>query len=130
MLLLRADKVVFVVDDDPAMLSAIQRLLTSNGFKVETVTSANEVRAHNNLERAFCMVLDVNLGSESGITLHQELRASGIEVPVIYISGKHAAKAAALASGCVAFLSKPFAAKSLLEPIRDLWESLPIETEA
>jgi FixJ family two-component response regulator len=73
------------------------------------------------------MVLDVNLGAESGIALHQELRAAGIEIPVIYISGKHAAKVAALASGCVAFLAKPFSAQSLIEPIRDLWI---LETEA
>jgi FixJ family two-component response regulator len=127
MSILSADKVVLVVDDDPAMLSAVQRLLKTSGFEVETFASANELRAHNNFERSFCMVLDVNLGAESGIALHQELRAAGIEIPVIYISGKHAAKVAALASGCVAFLAKPFSAQSLIEPIRDLWI---LETEA
>jgi FixJ family two-component response regulator len=127
MSILSSSKVVFVVDDDPAVLSAVQRVLKNNGFDAETFNSASELRAYNNLEQAFCVVLDVDLGAESGITLHSQLRAAGIEIPVIYISGKHGSKAAALASGCVAFLPKPFSAKSLIEPIRNLWDSLPVK---
>jgi FixJ family two-component response regulator len=44
---------------------------------------------------------------------------AGISLPVIYITGNDnpAVRMAALASGCIAYLTKPFAARSLLEPI-------------
>ena len=48
-----------------------------------------------------------------------ELKAAGVSLPVIYITGKdtHATRMAAMASGCIAYLTKPFAARSLIEPI-------------
>ena len=88
--------------------------------------SAKELRLYNDFEQAFCIVLDIDLGAESGITLHQELNAAGITLPVIYMTGKETTplRTAALASGCVAYLTKPFSAKSLIEPIRGVWASL------
>jgi len=49
----------------------------------------------------------------------RRLTAAGISLPVIYITGNDnpAVRTAALASGCIAYLTKPFAAKSLLEPV-------------
>jgi FixJ family two-component response regulator len=65
------------------------------------------------------VILDINLHRESGIELRHRLKAAGIPLPVIYITGNDnpAVRMAALASGCIAYLTKPFAARSLLEPI-------------
>jgi FixJ family two-component response regulator len=51
--------------------------------------------------------------------VRHRLKAAGIDLPVIYITGKdnHATRMAAIESGCIAYLTKPFAAKSLMEPI-------------
>jgi len=64
-------------------------------------------------------VLDVNLGDGSGIDLRHHLAEQGVAVPVIYVTGNdsHATRMAAMASGCLAYLTKPFAAQSLIEPI-------------
>jgi len=105
------------------MLKALKRLLSIHGFRAVMFGSANELRLHNNFEQAFCIVLDINLGAESGIALRQELSASGVDLPVIYMSGRETSKAAALASGCVAFLTKPFSPKSLIEPVQKLFAS-------
>jgi DNA-binding response OmpR family regulator len=47
------------------------------------------------------------------------LKGAGISLPVIYITGKDSAatRIAAMESGCLAYLTKPFAARSLIEPI-------------
>ena len=64
--------------------------------------------------------LDVNLNAGTGIELRRGLKAAGIDVPVIYMTANDspAVRAAALRSGCLAYLEKPFSAKSLIEPIK------------
>jgi FixJ family two-component response regulator len=49
-----------------------------------------------------------------------QVRADGISVPVIYMTGNEdpAVRNAALDSGCIAFLTKPFSAQSLIEPLK------------
>ena len=51
--------------------------------------------------------------------MNHRLKADGISLPVIFITGNDspATRMAAIASGCLAYLTKPFVAKSLIEPI-------------
>ena len=72
-----------------------------------------------NFDQAICVVLDINLSDESGIEVRYRLKAAGVSLPVIYITGKDndATRMAAMESGCLAYLTKPFAAQSLIEPI-------------
>ena len=123
---LKTEKTVFVVDDDPSLLRGMKRVLKQHGFQAVLFNSAKELRLHNNFEQAFCIVLDIDLGDESGITLRQELSTTGITLPVIYMTGKDdtTVRTAALASGCVAYLTKPFSGKSLIEPIQRVWNCL------
>ena len=112
-------KAVFVVDDDPGMLRGLKRLLREYGFDAVLFNSAEAFQSQANLDDAFCIVLDVNLHDSSGIDLRQQLKSHGISVPVIYITGNDndATRAAALESGCSAYLTKPFPAQSLIDPI-------------
>ena len=112
-------KAVFVVDDDPSMLKGMRRLLKQHGYDTVPFETAKALRDHGDFGEAFCIVLDVNLGDGSGIDLRHHLADSGIELPVIYITGNdsHATRMAAMASGCLAYLTKPFTARSLIEPI-------------
>jgi FixJ family two-component response regulator len=119
-------KAVFVVDDDPGMLRGLKRLLREYGFDAVLFDSAEAFQSEANLEDAFCIVLDVNLQDSSGIDLRQQLKSRGIFVPVIFITGNdsEATRAAALESGCSAYLTKPFPAQSLIEPIERASASL------
>jgi FixJ family two-component response regulator len=112
-------KLVFVVDDDPGMLRSVQRLLREHGYDCVPFSSAAAFQKHDDFEQAVCVVLDVNLSDASGIEVRHRLKAAGIPVPVIYITGKDnpATRVAAMDSGCLAYLTKPFAARSLMEPI-------------
>jgi FixJ family two-component response regulator len=112
-------KTVFVVDDDPSMLKGMRRLLKQHGYESVPFETAKALKDHSGFEEAFCIVLDVNLSDGSGIELRHQLKKSGVALPVIYITGNdsHATRMAAMASGCLAYLTKPFTAQSLIEPI-------------
>jgi len=94
------------------MFARTPRLLLRPGFPEDALAL---VRA----QQPRAVVLDINLSDESGIEVRHRLKAAGILLPVIYITGKdnHATRMAAMESGCIAYLTKPFAAKSLMEPI-------------
>jgi len=111
---------VIVVDDDPGMLRCVQRLLRQNAYEPILFSSAQAFKSHTDFEKAVCVILDINLNDGSGIELRHGLKAAGVSVPVIYITGNEdpAVRKAALASGCIAFLTKPFAAQSLIEPLK------------
>ena len=112
-------KAVFVVDDDPGTLKGVRRLLRQYGYDSVLFESAEAFQNHNDIDQAFCVILDINLNNESGIEVRRRLKAAGIPVPVIYITANDnkAVRTAALESGCIAYLTKPFSAKSLIEPL-------------
>src|SRR5258707_5044164 len=111
---------VFVVDDDASMLKSVARLLRQLGYGSLLFPSAEAFANHTDFDRAVCVLLDINLGDVSGIELRHRLKAAGNHVPVIYITGNEspAIREAALASGCIAFLTKTFSMQSLIEPLK------------
>ena len=120
MLFLPSRELVFVVDDDLAMLRGIARVLRQYGYDTVLLPSAEAFKNHNDLQKAACIILDINLNDGSGIELRRRLNAAGISVPVIYMTANDnpAVRAAALQSGCVAYLTKPFSAIALIEPLK------------
>ena len=112
-------KLVYVVDDDPAMLRGVKRLLREYGYDSVLFSTADAFQNHEDFGDGVCVILDVELNDTSGIDVRHRLAAAGIPLPVIFITGKdsHATRMAAHASGCLAYLTKPFSAKSLIEPI-------------
>ena len=110
---------VLVVDDDLGMLRAIKRLLRQHDYEPILFSSAQAFKSHTDFEKAACVILDINLSDGSGIELRHGLKADGISVPVIYMTGNEnlAVREAALASGCIAFLIKPFSVHELIEPL-------------
>ena len=117
---MRNRNVVFVVDDDPGMLKGVERLLRQHGYDSVLFSSAEALQSHDDFKTACCIILDINLNNESGIELRHRLKTAGISLPVIYITGNDspAIRMAAVESGCIAYLTKPFQAKSLIESIK------------
>ena len=110
---------VFIVDDDPSVRTSMFRLLRAHGFVATLFDSASALLDHGGFERAICIVLDINIDGKSGIDLRRRLSEKGVTAPVIYITGNDstANRAAAIASGCIAYLTKPFSAQSLIESV-------------
>jgi len=112
--------IVVVVDDDPGMLRGVERLLRQHAYEPILFSSAQAFKSHTDFENAACVILDINLNDGSGIELRHGLNDAGISVPVIYMTGNDdpAVRKAAVTSGCIAFLTKPFSTQSLIEPLK------------
>ena len=112
--------IVLVVDDDPGILEGLQRLLWLHAYEAILLSSAEAFKSHTDFEKVVCVILDITLGYGSGIELGHHLQVAGISVPVIYITGNQdpAVRAAALDTGCIAFLTKPFSTQELIEPLK------------
>jgi FixJ family two-component response regulator len=112
-------KLILVLDDDPSVLRAVERLLKVHGFDVETFLTIDSFMERANLRAATCLVLDINLNGSSGIDLKRKLSDAGIPLPVIFITARDedVTRRAALSAGCVAYLSKPFSSKDLVDAI-------------
>ena len=118
------ESVVYVVDDDPSLRGAIDSLLRSVGWHVQTFVSARDFLDSKPQDRHACLVLDVALPGLSGLDLQSELIKNKIQIPVIFITG-HAdvpTSVRAMKAGAVEFLTKPFEDEDLWEAIRQAIE--------
>ena len=109
---------VFVVDDDEAVRDAIATLLETDDVACESYASADAfltAAAHWPSTRSGCLVLDVRMPRMSGLDLQDELKALGIDLPIVFITGYGDVPSAvrAMKGGAVDFLSKPFTARAL-----------------
>jgi serine phosphatase RsbU (regulator of sigma subunit) len=120
------DTVVYVVDDDASLRGAIDSLLRSAGWRVETFVSAQDfLDSKPEARQRACLILDVGLPGVSGLDLQSELIKSKIQFPVIFITGHAdvATSVRAMKAGAVEFLTKPFDDGELLEAIRQAIEN-------
>ena len=90
------------------------------GLKVQTFASAREFLEQGRFEGPACLVLDVRMPGLSGLELQRELTQSGIQIPIIFITGHGdiPMSVRAMKAGAVEFLTKPFRSRSLLDAIR------------
>jgi FixJ family two-component response regulator len=95
------------------------RLLRHQAYNPVLFSSADAFKKHTDYHLVACVVMDINLNDGSGIELRRGLAASGVSVPVIYMTGNEdpAVREAALDSGCTAFLTKPFSNRSFVESL-------------
>jgi FixJ family two-component response regulator len=112
-------RTIAVVEDDPSMLQGLFRLLSAHGFRVDRFTSAESFLDGIAQCKATCLIADIHLGGISGIDLKRRLTSSGNDLPVIVMTAidNEATRREAVDAGCVAYLSKPFPAKLLIEAI-------------
>jgi FixJ family two-component response regulator len=111
---------IFIVDDDPAVLKALSRLLREDGWRVETFESAEAFLSRRDPRAPGCLVLDVTLPGLDGLELQRRLGEAGQAVPIVFLTGHgdipmsvHAIKA-----GAVDFLTKPVNAAVLSSAVR------------
>src|SRR5216117_3867271 len=112
--------IVFVVDDDPLVRDSVADLLGSAGFAAQAFGSATEFIQAKRPDISACLILDVELPGLSGLDLQTELARSGIEVPIIFLTGHGdiPKSVRAMKAGAVEFLTKPFREQDLLDAIR------------
>ena len=79
--------VVYVVDDDESVRLAIDSLLRSVGLRVEKFGSSDEFLAFRKPNVPSCLILDVRLRGESGLTVQERFSKEGFRMPIIFMTG-------------------------------------------
>jgi CheY-like chemotaxis protein len=110
---------VLVVDDDPSVLRALNRLISASGFTVKMFAKPSELIASEIPTSNACMVVDVDMPEMTGIEMCEVLKGSGRGLPAILITGRTDTRTRlqAAQSNAVAVLFKPFNAQPLLDAI-------------
>jgi FixJ family two-component response regulator len=116
--------IVFVVDDDVSIREALESLIRSAGFKVETFASAQDFLARSRADVPACLVLDVRLPGLSGLDLQKRMVEANREIPIVFITGHGDVPTSvrAMKAGAVEFLIKPFSDRDLLDAIQQATE--------
>jgi two-component system, LuxR family, response regulator DctR len=119
-----AERVVYVVDDDDAVRSAVSLLFRTADLEVETFSSAAAFLARARLERRCCVLLDIRMPGMTGTDLHEELRGRGVRAPVIFITGHGDIPMAveAMRKGAYDFIQKPFDDEHVLAQVLNALE--------
>jgi two-component system response regulator FixJ len=112
--------IVFVVDDDEFMRSALRRLLQSAGLPAQIFASGAEFLAQASLDRPGCVILDVGMPGMNGLEVQSHLRQRRPDLPVIFLTGSSdiPIAVAAMRDGALDFIEKPFENADLLARIR------------
>jgi FixJ family two-component response regulator len=114
-----AHRTVFVIDDDPDIRAAMQRLLETVGLHAELFAAAQDFLQRKMPEVPSCLVLDLRLPGMSGLEVQRRLIEAGVKIPIIFITahGDIPTSVRAMKAGAVEFLTKPFRDKDLLDAI-------------
>ena len=112
---------VFVVDDDPRVRAALERLLKSEGLATETFVSAEDFLERFDAGARGCVLLDLAMPGRDGLAVQEELVRRGCELPVVFVTGHGDVPASvrAMKRGAVDFLTKPAPSAVLLAAIRE-----------
>jgi len=115
-----ADPIIFVVDDEPSVRIALERLIKSVGFRVQTFDSARSFFNSVPCDAPCCLILDVRMPQMSGLELQQEMALRGLDTPIIFITGHGTVSMSvrAMKAGAMDFLEKPFEEQQLLDAIQ------------
>ena len=118
--MLHATPIVFIVDDDVSVRSALESLIESAGWVAETFASAQEFLRRPRVAAPSCLVLDVSLPDLNGLELQRLVATDRTDMPIIFISGYGDVPMTvrAMKAGAVEFLMKPFKDDVLLAAIR------------
>ena len=127
-----AGPTIFVVDDDPAVLKSLSRLLRSARLDVVTFSSPREFLGRHEPSAPGCLVLDVAMPGLNGLELQEALAVKGSEVPIIFLTGHGdiPMSVQAMKRGAVDFLTKPVNDEDLLKAVHVAVEKDRIAREA
>ncbi len=116
---------VAVVEDDESYRLALQRLLKSAGFSVQSFASAEDFLNCGQQHETGCLITDIRMPGMSGLDLQAKLNAEHCPIPIIFITalGDEKLRLQAMRGGAVQFLAKPFDGAALLESVRMALES-------
>lgn len=102
--------IIYVVDDDPAVLHSTRFLFESQGHRVETFASGRDLLAAYPVPRPSCVLIDHIMPGMDGLEVASRLRGLDARVPVVLVTGHPDPRIRIAAWGAgVPLIEKPFA---------------------
>jgi two-component system, OmpR family, response regulator MprA len=113
---------VLVVDDEPSVREALERVLRLDGFDVELAEDGMQAVRRMAVQAPDAVVLDVLMPRLDGLEVCRRLRDTGDRTPVLMLTARDAVgdRVAGLEAGADDYLVKPFALEELLARLRAL----------
>ena len=104
---------VLVAEDEPGIALGLEDTLRLEGYHVEVVTTGPNASRRAREESFDLILLDVMLPGKSGFDVCRELRASGLEAPIIFLTARtqEADRVSGLDLGANDYVTKPFSAR-------------------
>lgn len=112
--------IVRITDDDEYVLKAMKSVLESEGFRVRTYASGEELLIEDAYSVPGCLVLDLKMPKMNGLELQGILKERGFKHPIIFLTAHGEVESAVLAmkGGAVDFLQKPEDPALLIETVK------------
>ena len=123
---------ILIVDDDPYFLRVLSRILSGENFQVKTAEGAAQA-AQVLKENSFDIVIsDLRLPDGDGLSILQQVRKSGLEVPVVILTayGEVDSYLEAMNAGVTEYLNKPVKSEELIAVVRNCLQARATSPEA
>ena len=123
---------ILIVDDDPYFLRVLSRILSGENFQVTTAEGATQA-AQVLKENSFDIVIsDLRLPDGDGLSILQQVRKAGLEVPVVILTayGEVDSYLEAMNAGVTEYLNKPVKSEELIAVVRTCLQARATSPEA
>jgi len=110
---------ILIVDDDPAICAISARILVHSGYAVDVAPDGESAWDAVGVQRYDLILTDQNMPRLDGTGFIGRLRAAGLRIPVILMTGA-AVPTPEKASAPDCFLTKPFSFSALVEEVNRL----------
>jgi len=113
------EKIVYVVDDDESVRTALTRSLEKRGYTVRCFDSGDAFLQRYEAGHTGCLVLDVRMPGIGGLELQEQLVEQYPSLPIIFVTGHGdiPMSVRAMKNGAFEFLEKPYSVDALQEHI-------------
>lgn len=111
---------VLIVEDDKTVAHALQHLLESHHYAVDVAEDGEAGLQMADASTYDLILLDVVVPKLNGVSLCQQLRAQGLEVPILLLTGQEAGRKALANIGADDCVIKPFDAEALITRVQAL----------
>lgn len=112
---------ILVADDDAVIREGLRRILTAEGYEVETVSNGRAALERLDQKRFKLLVTDLKMPGMSGLEVLTSIRTCQPELPVVLITGYAAIDNAveAMKNGATDYLSKPFSNEEIVSKVKN-----------
>lgn len=115
-----ATSLICLLDDDPSVLKALGRLLSSAGLRAEPFSDPEQFLQYAKIHRSPVAVIDIWMPMMNGLEVQSRLHDISPSTRVIIVTGKAdpLVRSTAMNAGALAFLTKPFDDEELVTSVR------------